>query len=83
MKLGLTEGTASHFCGKNFVSAMSHMGQTEKASHRAILDRFTTESGHTSHRADWQLRANRVHHCDAAISHPASCQLLDNLISDG
>jgi hypothetical protein len=33
------------------------LGQFEKASCRAILDRFTTQSSHTLPRADRQLRA--------------------------
>jgi hypothetical protein len=51
---------------------MSFQGQTEKVSRRAILDRFTIESGHTSHRAGWRLRAADI-----------KAGLLDHLVCGG
>jgi hypothetical protein len=44
-----------------FPAAAAPLGQIEKRSYRAILDRFTTESSHTLPRADRQLGAMMRH----------------------
>jgi hypothetical protein len=46
---------------ENLESLMSQMGQNEKVSQRAFLDRCTTESGHCSARVARQKGARSCH----------------------
>ena len=62
---------------------MSHLGQNEKVSRRAFLDRCTPESGRGFDRGERQLRANTDPEQSQHMPRVRKAELFDYLIGGG